>query len=149
MNSNDRLKFIREQLNLTQEKFGKGLGLSRLNITNLESGKVKISTLHALAIEYIHGINKDWLLSGEGLPINKEEKTEPSNVTKVIVEHQDLIKQFKNPERAKKMNERLIEIEEMNEAIFDKVDVYIEASHDAAKATSGSDKSSGKEKKIS
>ena len=43
----------------------------------------------------------------------KENKPDPglSNLTEVISEHQDMIKRFKNPEKAKEFNEFLIEIE--------------------------------------
>ena len=66
MNSNERLKNARKFLGLTQEKFAIPIGLNQANIRDLESGKVKISTLHALAIENAHGIGATWLLDGRG-----------------------------------------------------------------------------------
>ncbi|WP_051283880.1 helix-turn-helix transcriptional regulator [Desulforegula conservatrix] len=61
-----RLSEVRKAIGLTQENFGKPIGLTRINVTNLESGKVQISTLHALAIEYVYKINSEWLLTGNG-----------------------------------------------------------------------------------
>lgn len=66
MDSKDRLKTARESIALTQTDFGVPLGLSQANVRDLESGKVKFSTLHALAIEKIHGISSNWLLDGSG-----------------------------------------------------------------------------------
>lgn len=62
----DRLRSARKSLNLTQEELGKTIGLSRANITNLESGKVKFAKLHAIALERVHKISSDWLLTGKG-----------------------------------------------------------------------------------
>lgn len=72
MNIENRLKYIRKQLRFTQESFAKSIGLNRDSITNLESGKVKISILHALALEHVHGINKEWLLNGEGPMLTRD-----------------------------------------------------------------------------
>jgi transcriptional regulator with XRE-family HTH domain len=83
MNIENRLKYIRKQLGFTQESFAKSIGLNRDNITNLESGKVKISILHALALEYVHGINKEWLLNGEG-PMLTKDRNQNENEKNVI-----------------------------------------------------------------
>lgn len=114
----DRLKFVRKKLKLTQESFAISIGLKRDNITSLELRKVKITTLHALAIEHVHGVNKDWLLNGDGEmfivpPINIK-KGKPDKVIKVVSEHQDLIKRFQNPQKAKEFNEFLISVEKHN-----------------------------------
>lgn len=66
MEPKDRLKTARNELGLTQEGFGFPMDLSQANVRDLESGKVKISTLHALAIENIHGLSAKWLMTGNG-----------------------------------------------------------------------------------
>lgn len=71
MEPKDRLKLARSKLGLTQERFGFPMELSQANIRDLESGKVKISTLHALAIENIHGLSAKWLMTGNGPMWNK------------------------------------------------------------------------------
>lgn len=65
MEAQHRLKTVRKKLGLTQESLAKSIGLNRGKITSLELGVVKISTLHAIALEYIHGINRNWLLNGD------------------------------------------------------------------------------------
>jgi len=142
MNSNNRLKIIRDQLGLTQEELGKKLGLNRLNVTNLESGKVKISTLHALAIEHVLNVNKEWLLYGKGNPLidRPETHAETAEDTRVVAEHQDLIKKFKKPEIAKEINGDLIELEELDDHLYIDVAKHIKSSVNAARVIKGSKK---------
>jgi len=66
MDKNIRLKSARLSIGLNQLDFGIPLGLSQANVRDLESGKVKISTLHALAIEKIYRISPEWLMDGKG-----------------------------------------------------------------------------------
>lgn len=66
MEPKDRLKIAREDMGWTQEEFANSLGLNQANIRDIESGKVKFSTLHALAIENVHKISSEWLLTGSG-----------------------------------------------------------------------------------
>jgi transcriptional regulator with XRE-family HTH domain len=66
MGPKDRLKIARMELKLTQEKFGSLLDLSQANIRDLESGKVKLSTLHSLAIENVFAVSASWLMTGNG-----------------------------------------------------------------------------------
>lgn len=148
MNPNDRLKFIREHLGLTQKDIAIQLGIKRINVTNLESGKVKISTLHALAIEYRFNISADWLLKGVGemllkdISIQEPSKNDLNNIDKqtpdsssnmIELEHISLIKGFKNKEKAKIINENLIELEKVDKDSFDHVASYIEGALSTAK----------------
>jgi len=108
---------------------GEPLGLSQSNIRDLESGKVKFSTLHALAIENIYKISSKWLLTGEGSHYIKGEEEKKSdndsNLTRLVVEHQDTIKKFKDPEKAKEFNEFLVDIEAEDPEGYD--ELYKEA----------------------
>jgi len=95
----DRLKKIRAYLNLTQEEFGVPLGLNQTKIRDLESGKVKVSTLHAIAIEKIHGINIDWLLTGEGeMFINEGKKggAEGNIINGIVFENSGVVNNTMN-----------------------------------------------------
>lgn len=65
-NINDRLRYVRQLYSITQKQMGVDLGLNPSKIRDLESGKVKISTLHALALKDVYKINPDWLLYGKG-----------------------------------------------------------------------------------
>jgi len=127
MNIAARLKLVRKKLKLTQEKFAISLGLNRDSIASLESEKVKISTLHALALEYVHGVNKEWLLHGKGemlLPKN-DIRNNNSKLTRIVIEHQDIVKRFKNPEKAKETNEDLINLEDIDEQGYEEARNFI------------------------
>lgn len=65
---NARIKKIRGDLKLTQEEFGKILGVSRNAIANIESGRVTPGdTLIKLLLKEFN-IDKHWLETGEGDP---------------------------------------------------------------------------------
>ena len=116
-----RLKEARKKLKLTQEKLGESVGLNRDGIASLETGKVKISTVFAIALEYIHGINREWLLFGKGNCFIQKEK----KLTEVILQNQDTITRFKDPEKGLENNEHLIVIEKASEKIYQKVSEYL------------------------
>jgi DNA-binding XRE family transcriptional regulator len=47
------LKATREMLNMTQEEFGKAVGLSKSSLTAMENGKTPIDTIHINSIRYV------------------------------------------------------------------------------------------------
>jgi len=65
MNFSDRMKKIRESAGLTQKEFGDRLGLSQVNIKDIEIGRKKITPEIALEIEKEFGVNFKWLLTGD------------------------------------------------------------------------------------
>lgn len=74
---NDRIKKIRQSVDLTQEGFGKRIGISKSSVQKLESGENNPSeqTIRAICSEF--GINRLWLETGEGemrKPISREEE---------------------------------------------------------------------------
>lgn len=62
----NRIEQLRVLLKLTQGELAKGIGITQPNISDIQSGKTKISTPILLAIEYIYGVRKEWILTGEG-----------------------------------------------------------------------------------
>lgn len=62
----ERLKEIRKALNLTQEEFGKKLGVSRGVIVNLELHRAEIKPLFIEHLCSVFSVNKEWLYSGNG-----------------------------------------------------------------------------------
>ncbi len=59
---NTRIKELRESLGLSQEEFGKSIGLSKSGISNIESGNraVKESYVELICIKY--KVNRNWLM---------------------------------------------------------------------------------------
>ncbi|WP_050638871.1 MULTISPECIES: helix-turn-helix domain-containing protein [Clostridia] len=63
---NERIKFIREHFELTQEEFGKRIGSARNTIANYENGNRNPSNSVLKSICREFGVNEDWLRTGEG-----------------------------------------------------------------------------------
>ncbi|MDR2528588.1 MAG: helix-turn-helix transcriptional regulator [Synergistaceae bacterium] len=61
-----RLKEARENLGMTQEKFGKSIGLRWFSIRDMEAGKKIVTVDMAQKLEKIYSIDFRWLLTGEG-----------------------------------------------------------------------------------
>ena len=63
---NERVKQVRKMLGLTQDEFGRRLGVTRGAITNIEYNKVEPKPLLVDLICKEFSVNKDWLYTGEG-----------------------------------------------------------------------------------
>ena len=63
---NERIKKVREILDLTQEEFGRRIGSARNTIANYENGNRNPSNSVILSICREFDINEDWLRTGEG-----------------------------------------------------------------------------------
>lgn len=68
MEVNDRIKFIREDLNMTRASFGDTLGVSGDVINNMERGRVDIKDHMLRLICKTHRVNYFWLTEGKGDP---------------------------------------------------------------------------------
>jgi transcriptional regulator with XRE-family HTH domain len=63
---NTRLKLLRSKLNLSQEAFGKRLGVTGASISKIESGQRNLTDQMVLLICKEFNINESWLRYGEG-----------------------------------------------------------------------------------
>ena len=63
---NKRVKQLRLYLNLTQEEFGKKLGVTRSAISYIESGRSKLTDHMLFTICLTYEVNKNWLQNGTG-----------------------------------------------------------------------------------
>ena len=66
MNSNMRIKELRQALNLSQEEFGKKISCSRDVINNYERQRANVPPPTELAIASAFGVNINWLRDGTG-----------------------------------------------------------------------------------
>jgi len=64
-NLNERVKILRKKLNLSTEKFGMKIGLTRSAINKIEKGN-KPSDQTVLSICREFGVNEEWLRTGTG-----------------------------------------------------------------------------------
>lgn len=121
-------KNLRKSTGYTQSQFGDMLGLTQQSVSHLESGRKNPSKTLMAYLKYRYSS-----IFGEDEKIGKTEKiTDNGNVTKVIIEHQDIIKRFKNPERGLRINQRIIDIQDTSEELFDRLDSHIEIVHSTA-----------------
>lgn len=63
---NDRLKELRAVLNLSMEKFGARIGVTRSAISRLESGNINFTEQTILSICREFHVNYFWLTEGKG-----------------------------------------------------------------------------------
>ena len=67
MTIGERLNFLREEkLNVSQEEFGKKIGVSRFSISNYESGKRNLTDRVISDICREFDVNEVWLRNGDG-----------------------------------------------------------------------------------
>ena len=70
----NRIKTIRETLNLSQREFGEKLGVSRDVISNIEHGRVQPKELFLNHICKLYNINETWLKTGIGTIFKTQEE---------------------------------------------------------------------------
>lgn len=62
----NKLKMIRNELNITQKELAEKIGVSRAQVSNIEQGtRVITARIERDLIEYLK-VNPDWLKTGEG-----------------------------------------------------------------------------------
>lgn len=62
----DRIKLLRKELNLTQEKFGERLGMKKNSISQIENGVNSLTEQLLVSICREFSVNEKWLRTGEG-----------------------------------------------------------------------------------
>lgn len=82
----DRIKKIRKNANMTQQRFADRLGLKRQTIATYETGRVEPSDSTLLLICREFEINKDWLLTGEGEMYDMPEDETVAAVSELLEE---------------------------------------------------------------
>lgn len=66
MDLQTRIKETRKALNLTQEKFADSLGIPKRTFIAYECGQNPIPERLIISICAVHGVNEQWLRTGEG-----------------------------------------------------------------------------------
>lgn len=64
-NSGERLEYIRKERNLTRSAMARSIGTTPQWYNTLINSET-INETTALAVEYVHGFNKEWLMFGRG-----------------------------------------------------------------------------------
>lgn len=66
MNINDRVRDVRNALDLTQKDFGQRLAIAQSYLTNIETGKREVTEKIQKLICLQFNVNEDWLRTGKG-----------------------------------------------------------------------------------
>lgn len=66
MTENERIKKIRQELNLTLEKFGEKVGVTRASMSNIENGNRNVTEQMRKSICREFQVDYIWLTTGEG-----------------------------------------------------------------------------------
>lgn len=77
MSYGKRVYDLRKQLNLTLEKFGEPLGVTKTAISRIEKEERTITDQMAKAICREYGVNEEWLRTGKGdmfVPLNRTQQ---------------------------------------------------------------------------
>lgn len=72
----NRIRIVREALNLSQREFGERLGVSRDVISNIEYGRVQPRKLLLQHMCQQYKVNEHWLETGEGEMFDKSLESE-------------------------------------------------------------------------
>lgn len=79
MTQGERVKLIRKEKGLTLEKFGSRLGVGKVAISLIESGKNNLTEQMARSICREFNVNEDWLKTGEGEMFNELSEAEEAS----------------------------------------------------------------------
>lgn len=80
---NERVKAIRKILKLSQEAFGKKLGVTGAGISKIESGDRSLTPQMMLHICQLFKVNKHWLETGKGEMFD-DDPLEASNLDEAL-----------------------------------------------------------------
>lgn len=89
---NKRIRVLRKELDLSQEAFGKILGITKSGVCDIESGRRKVTESHIIMLKNYGSktICEEWLRYGDGEPF----KSFPSVMANVDFGNDEFIKDF-------------------------------------------------------
>lgn len=91
----DRIRKIRKELDLTQQRLADTIGVKRNTIAQYEMGRTVPSDAIVFSICREFNINEDWLRTGNGEMFNKQSRSEQmAKLTKQLLSEED--DSFKN-----------------------------------------------------
>lgn len=102
MSLGERVKFIRKELNMSQEELGNSLGVSRFVINNLENDRIKnISDALLRLICKTHRVNYFYLTEGIGDPF--------IGVPEIIID--EAVEEYRLDNQDKKIIEEFVKLD--------------------------------------
>lgn len=119
----ERLKKVRKERGLTQEEFGKLLGISPGYVSEMEAGLKAPSETILLLIKYRLEINLAWLKSGEGA-----ETREPEEAEKLAEDDQkivDIVRILKTDPKAREVIYEILDQDKANSRVANTVKRFL------------------------
>lgn len=86
MTENERVRIIRKDQNLTMEEFGNRLGVSKVAISNIESGNRNVTNQMRVAIIKEFNVNETWFRTGDESGGKYLQKTVEDEITDLFTE---------------------------------------------------------------
>lgn len=123
-----RLRSSRDNLGLTQAQMAEKLGIGLSSYQCYERGERDIPSSVLVTLVGV-GVDATWLLTG----CVAEEPKKVVGYDDVVVRHFEIIRQFKNREEAKEVNQDLLALEQLSEKDFFKATAYIKGLLDGCK----------------
>lgn len=78
-NIGDRLKLLREHLNLSKKEFAQLMGVDNSQYTKIESGALNLTVAHAMELCSNSNVNFNWILTGKGGMLRANELSDASD----------------------------------------------------------------------
>nr|DAM32955.1 MAG TPA: Helix-turn-helix XRE-family like protein [Caudoviricetes sp.] len=94
MTENERVKQLRKSLDLTLEKFGDRLGVTKVAISNIENGKRAVTEQMSKAICREFNVSEDWLRNGVGDMFKQRDGSFSEILSELDDSDDDFIKSF-------------------------------------------------------
>lgn len=94
MTENERVKQLRKSLDLTLEKFGDRLGVTKVAISNIENGKRAVTEQMSKAICREFNVNEDWLRNDVGDMFKQRDGSFSEILSELDDSDDDFIKSF-------------------------------------------------------
>lgn len=90
MTQNERVKEIRKSFNLTMEKFGDRIGVSKATISNIENGNRNLTEQMTKSICREFGVDYIWLTTGEGEMFVDSDDDFMERIDRIMVDENDM-----------------------------------------------------------
>lgn len=116
---NERMKILRKEIGLTQEKFAERIGLKQNTIALIESGKRNMSDQAILSVCREFGVREEWLRTGKGERfVQKSSLDELAKNAGLTVNERVLIEKFMNlnPETRREILDYIKDVADAMEA---------------------------------
>ena len=133
MTFSNRIKQIRGSL--TQKQFAIELGVSLGAVQHWEIDNTPPNGSVLIKIRKVCKININWLLTGEGEPYDDlypaELPVQPGSSNVIELQHMALVKGFRDKQRALNINQKLMELENLDAESFNHMEGYITGTVDS------------------